>query len=435
VLRILKKLFPQTFMGRLMMIFVMPVLFMQVLVLWVYINRQMMKIPEVLASYLANATHMIISQVPSHGPIPLKSLEKKISAIGLNLTYKPSDQNIPLKHIDNDWRVESLYQGLDQVLTHPFYVTVDDDFLHIWVKTDRGIFIFQGATRKLVPRSLPLIIWWMVLSPLFFMVIGGLFLRNQVKPIEQLSQAMVDFGKGQETKSFRPRGALEIRQAAVAFSQMKERLRRQLEQRTLMLAGVSHDLRAPLTRMQLEVTMLEDINAKKALFQDIHDMMRLVEEYLEFASGYSGETLESFDMIPLMEDVLSGYPHRSHNISWGSYPETCIYKGRSGAIKRAFQNVIDNSLRYGLFVTISCQVGRSFVQWIIDDDGPGISPKDYERVLMPFVRLESSRNLETGGYGLGLSITADILHGHGGMVRFETPPKGVGLRVILSFPR
>jgi two-component system osmolarity sensor histidine kinase EnvZ len=261
--------------------------------------------------------------------------------------------------------------------------------------------------------------------------IAVIFMRNQVRPIRRLALAAENFGKGRDTTRLKPAGALEVRQAATAFLTMRDRIRRQIAQRTEMLAGVSHDLRTPLTRMKLQLALLGDGEETEELRADVGEMETMIDAYLAFARGEGGEMPQRTDMAQLLREAVDGQPGRDRVILEVAEPiELTI---RPSAIRRCLGNLIGNALRYGKNVRVGAGWRQRTLAIVIDDDGPGIPLENREDVFRPFFRLEASRNVATGGVGLGLSIARDIARGHGGEIALEDSPMG-GLRVVLILP-
>jgi two-component system osmolarity sensor histidine kinase EnvZ len=256
-------------------------------------------------------------------------------------------------------------------------------------------------------------------------------MHNQVRPIRRLALAAENFGKGRDSMRLRPSGALEVRQAAAAFIVMRDRIRRQIGQRTEMLAGVSHDLRTPLTRMKLQLALLRKSEETEGLQADVVEMETMIDAYLAFARGEGGETPVRTDLAQSLRDVVGGLP--------GGDAVTLEIAGpieiqvRPMAMKRCLGNLVGNALRYAKQVRVSASWHHHAVSIVIDDDGPGIPEESREDVFRPFFRLDPSRNVATGGVGLGLSIARDIAHVHGGEINLEDSPMG-GLRVVLILP-
>jgi two-component system osmolarity sensor histidine kinase EnvZ len=273
----------------------------------------------------------------------------------------------------------------------------------------------------------------MVGSSVVLLAIAIVFLRNQVKSMRRLAAAAEAFGKGWPVSFTKAEGALEVRQAAAAFIRMRERIERQIRQRTDMLAGVSHDLRTPLTRMKLALALLGEDPAAAELKSDVAEMERLVNLYLDFVRGEGTETTVETDIALLIEDVAAAAEREGTALTIERMDEL-VLPVRPNALRRCLANLVANARHYGRQVWLSGVPVESGIDILIDDDGPGIPVVERERVFQPFVRLDASRNPATGGVGLGLTIARDVARSHGGDVRLESSPRG-GLRARIHLPR
>ena len=272
----------------------------------------------------------------------------------------------------------------------------------------------------------------MVGTSLILFVVAMLFMRNQVRPIRRLAAAAESLGKGRDVPDFRPSGATEVRQAAAAFLEMRDRIKRQITQRTDLLSGVSHDLRTPLTRMKLQLAMLEDSSETDELKSDISEMEKMIEGYLAFARGEGGEVPSSVNLAALLREVVEGARRNGAAIEFETKGELDVTV-RPDAFKRCLMNLIANAALYGDRLEIQATRRRDAIEITIDDNGPGIPEDLRKEVFRPFFRIDSSRNPETGGVGLGLTIARDVMHGHGGDITLADSPTG-GLRAALRLP-
>jgi two-component system osmolarity sensor histidine kinase EnvZ len=257
-------------------------------------------------------------------------------------------------------------------------------------------------------------------------------MRNQVKPIERLARAADDFGKGRDVPGFRPAGAAEVRQAATAFLIMKQRIARQMQQRTEMLAGVSHDLRTPLTRMKLQLAMLGEKAEAKELREDVAEMEHMVEAYLAFARGEGSEQAVEMDLGELLRDVAAQAERQGGRVKVEVRGAPRLHM-RPNGMRRCLANLIGNAVRYAKTVNVSAARKSGFVEIAVDDDGPGIPPAQREEAFRPFHRLDEGHTRGTGGAGLGLTIARDVARGHGGDVVLADSPMG-GLRALVRLP-
>lgn len=275
--------------------------------------------------------------------------------------------------------------------------------------------------------------WWVLFSALLFTGIAMLFLRNQIRPVLRLSEAAKNFGLGRDIDKFKPEGATEVRQAALSFLQMRDRIRRHIDERTRMLAGVSHDLRTPLTRMRLQLAMMDSSDDNIADLQlDVSEMERMINGYLDFARGEGKEKIESTDIVKLISDTLMGLHKNGLSVQFICNSALTMDVRRSD-LKRCLWNLVTNAGRYGTQIVVSMTVADKTLEISVEDNGPGIPSEKREDVFKAFFRLDESRNAETGGVGLGLTITRDIVLAHGGKIYMTDSTLG-GLKVVMLFP-
>ena len=274
--------------------------------------------------------------------------------------------------------------------------------------------------------------FWALFSSLLFTGIALLFLRNQIRPILRLAEAMKNFGLGRNIDGFKPEGAAEVRQAALSFLQMRDRIRRHIEERTRMLAGVSHDLRTPLTRMRLQLAMMDKSEDIENLIEDITEMEHMVNGYLNFARGENKEKPLPTDIRQLILHTVTGLQKNGFPVHFKS-STSAVIDIRPNDFKRCLWNLVSNAGRYGTYIDVSMNVSEKLLKIFVEDNGPGIPKEKREEVFNAFFRLEESRNRETGGIGLGLTITRDIVAAHGGKIYLEDSELG-GLKVVMAFP-
>jgi two-component system osmolarity sensor histidine kinase EnvZ len=277
-------------------------------------------------------------------------------------------------------------------------------------------------------------ILWMVGTALILLGIAILFLRNQVRPIERLALAAENFGKGQPVPDFKPYGATEVRRAAQAFLTMRERIERYVSQRTEMLAGVSHDIKTPLTRMKLALAMMEPSRDIAELSSDIAEMERMLDDYLAFARGEGGEESQNADLAELVRDTVAAAakakPGRAVDVMG---PEHLMLSVKRAAFRRCLTNLVDNALKHGRTVVVALSRDDRFAEVAVEDDGPGIPETRREEAFRPFHRLDEGRNLQAGGSGLGLAIARDIARAHGGDIVLSQSALG-GLKATIRLP-
>lgn len=443
--RALKDLLPRGLLGRSLLILVTPLFLVQIITTYIFFDRHWQKMGDRLAFALAGEIAMIATQVEGDvdgdytariGPVAAKTLQ-------LAVIYK-KDEKIRDVFYDTDSQLanpsreniiaQTLSKALIEQVDRPFDIHVDADekWVEVHVQLDKGVLIVAMPERRIFSSSGYVVLLWMVGSSIILLIIAMFFMRNQVRPIRRLAVAAERFGKGRDVAFFKVEGAREVRQAARAFIDMKDRLRRQIHQRTAMLAGVSHDLRTPLTRMKLQLAMMEETPDVKDLRADIGDMEKMIEAYLQFARGEGGEEPERTDLNELVERVVRNANREAQQVSYTSASNMSLML-RPVAFERCLVNLVGNALKYGTQAWITLGRVEDMIEICIDDNGPGVPESQYEDVFRPFYRGEASRNIKTGGVGLGLPIAQDIVLSHGGQIWLDQSPQG-GLRVLIDLP-
>ena len=311
-----------------------------------------------------------------------------------------------------------------------FDTTSHKDVVELKIKFNEGYIQVFFNKDRISPSSARIFALWITLPGLLLIVIAILFLKNQTRPIVNLAKAAEKFGKGEFVKEFRPSGAKEIRQAAYEFDRMRKRISVHLNQRSEMLSGISHDLRTPLTRLKLQLAMLNQQDLAKKMSDDIEEMERMLNEYLEFSRHQKNEETETININSLINNIINKY--KSKKIDFSSKEDFKI-NIRMNAIKRCLANLIDNGLSYGDKVSIVSEKTDNHITIFVDDNGPGIPESEYNNVMKPFYRIDKSRGQNKSGVGLGLSIANDIIRAHGGNIILDRSPLS-GLRVKISLP-
>ena len=311
-----------------------------------------------------------------------------------------------------------------------FDTTTYKELVDLRIKYKNGILQIFFPKYKIAPSSARIFALWITLPGLLLIFIAIIFLKNQTRPIVNLAKAAEKFGKGESTTGFWPSGALEIRQAGYEFDRMRKRITVHLNQRSEMLSGISHDLRTPLTRLKLQLAMLKQQDLAKKMGEDIEEMERMLNEYLEFSRYQKNEKTELMNISHLIRDVTKKYEEKQIKLFLEECPKINL---RPGSIKRCLANLIDNALAYGKTTEIFTKKMMNNMLILIDDDGPGIHESEYQNVLKPFYRIDKSRGQNKLGVGLGLSIANDIIRSHGGNISLEKSSLN-GLRVKISLP-
>ena len=298
------------------------------------------------------------------------------------------------------------------------------------IKYQDGVLQFLIPKDRITNSSARLFGLWITLPAFLLIFIAIIFLKNQTRPIISLAKASERFGRGEDVEEFRPSGALEIRQAGYEFDKMRKRITRHLNQRSEMLSGISHDLRTPLTRIKLQLAFIKDKEISKKLSDDVTEMEKMLNEYLQFSSTRSIEKTENFNLSELLITTVAKYENKEITTN---IPKTVYFNGRKNLIKRCFNNLIDNSIKYSKNIFISLEKSSKNILITIDDDGPGIPKNERENVFKPFYKIDKSRSDSKSSVGLGLSIASDIIRSHGGNIKLEDSPSN-GLRTKIFLP-
>ena len=433
----IKQMLPQTMFGRSLLIVVVPLLLLQAIATWIFYDRHWAAISWRLSSGVVGDVGLMIEALDHAGSetAAARVLARAGALTGLHFTLAHG-AHLPAPAPPADTLVANqLTQAMQGRVDLPWRITGfdDPDGLRIEVQLHRGVLAAEVPWNMLYSYTNYIFVMWMVGSSVILLAIAIVFLRNQVKSLRRLAAAADSFGKGRYVPFFKIEGAIEIRQAAVAFMTMRDRIQRQIRQRTQMLAGVSHDLRTPLTRMKLALEILGDDPVVEELKSDVAEMEHMVLDYLDFARGEGSEAPVETDVSLLLEDITAAMRREGAQLSL-AVPTEYLLPVRPNALRRCLVNLVNNARRYGSHVWLTAIEGDDGLDILVDDDGPGIAPADRDRVFRAFVRLDPSRNPSTGGVGLGLTIARDVARGHGGDVRLETSPYE-GLRVRLHLPR
>jgi two-component system osmolarity sensor histidine kinase EnvZ len=340
-------------------------------------------------------------------------------------------------HYGKDYKIvtgfleRSLHERFPEAITS-VYLENGRDNVVVLAEMPNGLYRFTAQTKNIFSTSIFGFVAWMIGTSLLLFIVATLFLRIQARSIATLAQVAEDFGKGINTP-FKPYGSSEVRKAGLAFIKMKERIQKQISERTQMLAGVSHDLRTPLTRMRLQLAMLPDNPDNKEFIEDISEMEKMLDGYLAFVSGEGSEKNSFVDMNELILSIINKFRNTKAMIRYSTNDQVSAIQGREQALKRAITNIISNAFNYGKTIAVALESNNSKLEITVDDDGPGIPADKREDVFKAFYRIDESRNKETGGVGLGLSIARDIITSHGGKIELSDSELG-GLRVLISIP-
>ena len=329
---------------------------------------------------------------------------------------------------------QSLSAQIGRQIGKPFWIDTvgNSNLVEIRILLDDAVMRVFAQRSAAYASNSEIFLFWMVGTSSILLIVSVLFLRNQIKPILRLADAAESFGKGREVPNFRPRGAREVRRAAHAFLEMKARIERTIEQRTAMLSGVSHDLRTILTRFKLELALIGDSPELDAMRKDVDEMSGMLEDYLAFARGDSGENAQPTDMSLALEELRSDAERNGHQATT-AFRGLPVVTVKPAAFKRCLANLVSNAARHARTIAITGQRDHRYLTVIVDDDGPGIPANMREEVFKPFLRLDDARNQDEGGTGLGLAIARDIARSHGGDITLADSPMG-GLRATVRIP-
>jgi len=431
---------PKTLFGRMLAIILLPMILVQVITVFIFYERHWDTVTRHMAQNLASEIALVIHDL---GSAPSMATIDDVTKTGWHYFNFPinfeSGATLPAKtgKTRDSYAETVLKRELRQRLSQAWQLnTVDDpNLIFIDLQLDNGVLRVYASRKRIFSSTSWTFIGWTVGSSILLFAVALIFLRGQVRPIHRLAIAARQLGLGRAAPDYRLEGAREVRLAGRAFQAMRHRIMRQLKERTEMLAGVSHDLRTPLTRMRLQLALMTANDDTKAISSDIHEMEDMIDGYITFAAGGGEEAPQETSVIDLLQRMIK-QTQKSHKFNITLQPvkdDIPLFPLRRNAIQRAFSNIISNATRYATETIVSVHLRNDEVIVIFDDNGAGIPEERRADAIRPFVRLEESRNRRTGGTGLGLSITSDIVLGHGGDLSLGDSPLG-GLRVVIKLP-
>ena len=431
--KFIKKLLPKQLFYRALLIVAIPIIILQLTIsivffdsLWIKTNKGM--------------TRALVGEIKTFINAYEKEEYNKDSLIILfqehldfNVKFEPS-KILPKEDLERWFSPidRTLRRELKSKISNYWFDTTSyKNLIDLKIKYGDGYFQFYIPKERVTSSSARLFAFWITLPAFLLITIAIIFLKNQTRPIINLARASEKFGRGEDIEEFRPSGALEIRQAGFEFEKMRKRIIRHLNQRSEMLSGISHDLRTPLTRIKLQLSFIKDKEISKKLSDDVGEMEKMLNEYLQFASSRSAETTETFDLSELLETTIMKYEKKEITTD---ISKEVFLDGRKNLMQRCFSNLIDNAIKYSANVYISLRKLNNNILITIDDDGPGIPENERENVFKPFYKIDKSRGDSKSSVGLGLSIASDIVKSHGGNIKLETSPtNGLRIKVILPF--
>jgi two-component system osmolarity sensor histidine kinase EnvZ len=429
----LKNILPKRLFYRALLIVAVPVLVLQLVITIVFFDSLWIKTNKGMTRALINEINTFVEVYDNEktNKEELKNLFSLFIDLNIELIEKKSFENI---------YTERWFSPIDRTLrrelksnfgTEEFWfdTTSYKELIDLRIKYQDGYFKFLVPKDRVASSSARIFALWITVPAIIMVIISLIFLKNQTRPITNLARAAERFGKGEDIEEFKPSGALEIRQAGHEFDKMRKRILRHLNQRTEMLSGISHDLRTPLTRMKLQIAFIKDKDLAIKLAEDINEMEKMLNEYLQFTSSSYVEKDEMFNLSELIEEIVIKY--NNENIQKDLLPRVYI-NGRKNLINRCLNNIIDNALKYGSKVQIKLSKENTNILIIIDDDGSGIPKKEYENVFKPFYKIDKGRADSKSSVGLGLSITSDIVRSHGGnIVLDKSKMNGLSVKIFL----
>ncbi len=451
----LKRLIPDSLYGRFLLMIVAPTLIVQLVSIYVFYYTHL----DVISKHMARGVveEMTFIKKSINKPDYEKLLQDFSQDTGLSFSFE--EKRRLKKHskiADSDWKKNKIYDYINPLIdpynrfkselkshelkSFEIYENPEnDDAIIVKIQTPQGLLSFDVPIKRITSSSGYVFTFWMILTAAITSIISIIFLKNQIRSIRDLSNAAEKFGRNQEAPNIKPTGSKEIRSLAISFLKMKERVTRQIAQRTDMLSAVSHDLRTPLTRMKLQLEMMANSEETMDLKQDISDMEKMVDEYLDFARVDEKEKSHLIKIKHFLEDKIINYYSKMHK-KIGNFiklPDNLEIPIKRLALKRALVNLVDNAFNYGDAVNLAATVSDNNLMIIIDDNGPGIPKSERNNVFKPFYRIDNSRNLDkmtpSGGSGLGLAIAMDAITSHGGRIRLSDSDLG-GLRVLIYIP-
>ena len=428
----IKKFLPQTLLGRSIMILVVPLIILQLIITVIFYNRHWDTITRHRTIDFVKDITLVVESFEKNKSIENQkwTLNNVSEKLQLQTFYKKNvTLNLEQHELKPTKLKKYLFENLDP-LNKKFNLDINDKkkLITVMVELDEGVLEFRASKKRIYSSTTYIFILWMISASIILFIVALLFLKNQIKPIRKLAIAVDRFGKGKNIGNFKPSGAREVRRVSNAFKIMKERIENSISQRNKMFSSISHDIRTILTRMKLNLE-LHKLD-KGGLKKDLVEMEQMVEEYLKYAKGEEKEKIQKVNITSLINLIKKRYSKKNIYFNNGKKINISV---RLNSIKRCINNLLSNSLKFSKNIKITCNKKNNYVEIIIDDDGPGIPEKERKKVLQPFYRVEDSRNRDTGGIGLGITIAADIINNHGGNFFLDKSPLG-GLRAKIYLP-
>ena len=428
-----KDILPKRLFYRALLIVAVPVIVLQLVITFVFFDSLWIKTNKGMTKALVNEINTFIEVY--NDEIYKKDEITNIFSVYQDLNIEFVDQNNFNYNFDERW-----FSPIDRTLRRElkskfgsnnfwFDTTGFKELIDIRIKYKAGYFKFLVPKDRVTSSSARIFALWITVPALIMVFISMIFLKNQTRPISNLARVAEKFGKGEEIEEFKPSGAAEIRQAGYEFDKMRKRIVRHLTQRSEMLSGISHDLRTPLTRMKLQIAFIKEKDLANKLSEDINEMEKMLNEYLQFTSSSYLEKNEQFNLSELMNKIIEKYNNESIS---KKISERIYINGRKNLIQRCINNLIDNAIKYGDKINVELSVNNKNLFIKIEDNGPGILEKEYDNVFKPFYKIDKGRADSKSSVGLGLSIASDIIRSHGGNIKLEkSSMNGLGVKIFL----
>ena len=430
---ILKNLLPKQLFYRALLIVAAPIIILQITISIVFFDSLWIKTNKGMTRALIGEIKFFIEAYDNE-QYNKDSLTKLFSE-----TQNIKANYVPHKMMPKD-DFERWFSPMDRTLRRElkskfnnywFDTTTFKENIDLKIKYLNGYFQFKIPKNRVANSSARIFALWITLPAFLLIAIALIFLKNQTRPIINLARASEKFGRGEDVGEYRPSGALEIRQAGYEFERMRKRIIRHLNQRSEMLSGISHDLRTPLTRIKLQLAFIKDKQLSNKLSEDVIEMEKMLNEYLQFSKNRSSEKGQKFDLSKLLKDTIKKYNKK--NII-ADITQNILFHGKKTLINRCISNILDNSLKYAKNIKVNLKKSSNNIILLIDDDGPGIPKNEYENVFKPFYKIDKSRGETKSSVGLGMSIASDIVQSHGGNIKLEKSIlKGLQVRITLPF--
>ena len=430
--KFIKNLLPKQLFYRALLIVAAPIIILQLTISIVFFDSLWIKTNKGMTRALVGEIKTFINayENEAYNKKLLTSLFQE--NLDFNVKFIPSkllpkqEQQRWFSPIDRSLRRELKSKNLN----YWFDTTSFKNLIDLKIGYLNGYFQFYIPKERITSTSARMFGLWITLPAFLLITIAIIFLKNQTRPIINLARASEKFGKGENVDEFRPSGALEIRQAGYEFEKMRKRIIRHLNQRSEMLSGISHDLRTPLTRIKLQLALIKDQNIAEKLSNDVQEMEKMLNEYLQFSSSQFSEKTETFNITDLIENIVNKYENKNIKTKM---TKLVNMTGRKNLIRRCLNNLIGNSIKYANKINLELVKSSTHIIITLDDNGPGIPEFEYENVFKPFYKIDKSRGDSKSSVGLGLSIASDVVKSHGGNITLDKSPKN-GLRVKILFP-